>query len=377
LKIAYVFTSGRRKRFNDILAGKESPSEFLLGIPHLLNCAYKIDIFELPDLISAKSSVNFLLFPKNAVISKITGMISCSHFLSKQAVSLLNNYDIVIACNEYVGFGLSYYKKKKVLKTPLIVFIMGMLAKLYKLSHYKFRYSIGKHYYKQFINCCRKCIFLGLGEYNFAANIYPYFKKRFKHLPFPVDTEFWKPCQQTEQQGYILFIGNDKNRDFDLAVSIACEMKEHHFKFITKQISRNKVTKNVQVIAGDWKQSVLSDTKIREIVQNSMCVILPLKETLQPSGQSVCQLAMSCGKPVIITRTKGFWAPEDFTNKKHLYFIESNRTEDWCKTIIDLKSNPDNSRKVGANARKLMEDKFNIPNFSENLIGILKENGRP
>jgi len=70
----------------------------------------------------------------------------------------------------------------------------------------------------------------------------------------------------------------------------------------------------VELLSGDWKESILSDIEIRKLIQKSRLVILPLKKTFQPSGQSVALQTMACGKPVIISKTDGFWDPENFSN---------------------------------------------------------------
>ena len=49
--------------------------------------------------------------------------------------------------------------------------------------------------------------------------------------------------------------------------------------------------------------------KIRELYQDAFAII-PLKDVFQPSGYSVTLQAMACGKPVVLTKTKGLWAPK-------------------------------------------------------------------
>ncbi|MFM8886503.1 MAG: glycosyltransferase, partial [Chthoniobacterales bacterium] len=45
----------------------------------------------------------------------------------------------------------------------------------------------------------------------------------------------------------------------------------------------------------------------RELYQGAACVVVPLKESPQPSGQSVAMQAMMCGAPVVHTKTSGWW----------------------------------------------------------------------
>ena len=63
-----------------------------------------------------------------------------------------------------------------------------------------------------------------------------------------------------------------------------------------------------------------------------MCkmVILPLKNSLQPSGQSVAMQAMATKTPVLISKTMGFWNFEDFKDKK-TFFVEPNDLDNWIE----------------------------------------------
>ena len=46
---------------------------------------------------------------------------------------------------------------------------------------------------------------------------------------------------------------------------------------------------------------------LKEIYDKSFISLIPLKDSLQPSGQSVALQSMSMMVPVIITKTVGFW----------------------------------------------------------------------
>ena len=86
-----------------------------------------------------------------------------------------------------------------------------------------------------FLKIGNKFIFLGEGEYNNACSKYSSYIKKFKLLPFCVDSNFWKMIISIYKKDRILFIGNDGNRDFDNVLKIANELK-YNFDFVTTQI---------------------------------------------------------------------------------------------------------------------------------------------
>ena len=51
--------------------------------------------------------------------------------------------------------------------------------------------------------------------------------------------------------------------------------------------------------------------------EQSNLSIIPLKNSLQPSGQSVALQSMSMEVPVLMTKTDGFWDHSVFDNNKN------------------------------------------------------------
>ena len=152
-------------------------------------------------------------------------------------------------------------------------------------------------------------LFLGEGEYNFAVNKYKKHNNKFKFINFGIDTEFWKADVSKPQldRDYILFIGNDLNRDYKLLIDIINLFPELNFKVLSKYVNENDfLNKNVQVLNGVWWENTYTDEEIKELYNNAKFTILPLKDTHQPSGQSVAMQSMCIGTPVLISKQKGF-----------------------------------------------------------------------
>ena len=51
----------------------------------------------------------------------------------------------------------------------------------------------------------------------------------------------------------------------------------------------------------------LSDRKLLRIIQEAKCLVLPIKNTLQPSGQSVSLQSLACRTPLVINNYEGLW----------------------------------------------------------------------
>ena len=56
---------------------------------------------------------------------------------------------------------------------------------------------------------------------------------------------------------------------------------------------------------------------LKDLYHNNRLTILPIKNTYQPSGQSVTLQSMAVGTPVLITKTEGFWDKNNFIDKKN------------------------------------------------------------
>ena len=196
-------------------------------------------------------------------------------------------------------------------------------------------------------------IFLGNGEYELAKNMYPEFKEKFIFIPFGLNLDFWKPSRKysPKNKGYILFVGNDGNRDFDKVLQIANSINEINIKIITNQnFSKKPINDNVEIIYGDWHKTSLSDMELKSYYENALLTFLPLKETYQPSGQSVALQSMSLGIPVVITKTMGFWEPSKFDNYKNIVFLEENNVDNWVDVITSISKNEKLLNEISSNS---------------------------
>ncbi|PIE34916.1 hypothetical protein CSA56_06255 [candidate division KSB3 bacterium] len=397
--ILYIFTSGRRTRLEALTNGEESPSEFLFGLPYLRAQGYHVDMLEMDELpYDEKDPLYQSLYQENAELSEHLPWKCHSHLFANY-LDRLNQYDVLIAGNENVAFALADCRRRRLVKTPMLFFVMGALAKLPKVKSlhrcrellkqkpspslqellqslypYNKSYKAARVYYQALLESSLAAIFIGEGEYHYGLQHFKGFQEKCLFLPFCIDANFWRPIDDKRQdtsRPYVLFMGKDQNRDFKLAVKIARRLPDIHFKFVTRCIPAKKARPHIEIIAGEWKEMLLTDCEIRDIVQRCSLVILPLKPTLQPSGQSVALQAMACAKPVVITKTRGFWEPNVFIHNQHLRFMTTDKLTAWCQEVTRLLHDRETATRLGRNARKLVEEHSSLQQFGKHLESII------
>ena len=181
--------------------------------------------------------------------------------------------------------------------------------------------------------------------------------------------------QNFGKNDYVLFIGNDSKRDFDFLKTLINKFEKIEFVVVTENSNfQNIKNSNVTVFKGSWNKDLIDDIYLRELYTNAKMTIVPLQETLQPSGQSVALQSMSTETPVIITKTRGFWKEDDFEHLKNIYFVKNNNLNEWGDAINFIFENKELVNKITKNGRKLVSSKYSSKSFNNTLFNLDKLN---
>mgnify|MGYP001455322035 FL=1 len=129
--------------------------------------------------------------------------------------------------------------------------------------------------------------------------------------------------------------------------------------------------KNVEVLDGQWGSDKITDLDLKKIYQNSRITIIPLKESTQPSGQSVALQSMSMGIPVIISKTEGFWDKENFFDNENILFIQKNNLEEWTEKIENLYNNEKLIKQVSEVSIATIKKNFKLEHFNLRLLSYI------
>ena len=299
-------------------------------------------------------------------IDKILNKLTYLPFYMNEVLTLDNFNKIkesknLVVTNDRIGISLFpillYLKFFK--KINVVVIVMGLLN---NREPGIIRLFLQNFFIKIFLYIVSSFIFLGKGEYQEACTKYKSFKNKFYFVPFCVDSKFWESGVDinSSDRDSILFIGNDSKREFDKVVEISKILKNYNFIFVTYNIKKNLLGKNFTLINGNWNQGLLSDLEIKDIYNKGLLTVMPLKNTFQPSGQSVTLQSMSMGVPVLISKTKGFWDYSKFKNNKDIFFIENNDPELWALKIKEIIQNKSLRNQISKNCRNLIKKDFDF-----------------
>ena len=363
-KILFVFNEGRRNKFSslDLFA-----KDFFYYYFEFIKDNYVVNFIEI-DSTKVHSKFNPRYFFERT-LRKITNLsFHGSKLLTKENKKKFFEADYIIFTNEttiYSSYFFFMFNKKR-LKAKKTAFIMGLTENSNN--------SLKKLLIKSIIKNLEAVNFLSRNELIYASSRFPDLAAKFNFTPFVVDKDFWKfEKKQSNINNKILFIGNDKNRDYSFLIELVRNLPEYDFTIISNnEIFNNFSSKNSVIIKGEWRSSVLTDSELRDIYHASSICILPLKNTLQPSGQSVALQAMSTGTPVLITATDGFWDNECFLDDINILLFDSNDLSVWKKRIKNLTNNPKKYNQISSEAHQALLSKYDISSNYEKIKKILE-----
>ena len=267
----------------------------------------------------------------------------------------LNKQDVVIATTTESGFGLGLLRMLGILRRPVVALHCGIVN--YELVRRRriVNGMVLKRTWTQLF---------GEGELEPALEMFGVPKDRIEVNQFGVDTDFWVPTDEEEE--YMLSVGNDLRRDYDLLLMTA-RASGKKMVIVTKRDLGGELPPNVRLIRGGWHEHAVTDAELRTLYQRARLVVIPLRDSPQPSGQSVCLQAMACGKPVVLTHTRGLWSPATMVDGENVLFVPPGDREALGGAIDRLWADGAMRRAMGRRARESAAAHGGIDRFADRL----------
>jgi glycosyltransferase involved in cell wall biosynthesis len=297
-RILYLYRSPRD-------AAAAGPTEFAYGAPQLAALGHAVDRIDGPALAALAGapqadapaprfswSLAARLLPWLAPGIPVFQM---GHFASPGVAARLNGYDVVVATTTGLALSAALAKRRGRFAGRLVALAMGILPDT--------RPPVERRFCMWLLRACTLAT-LSAAEARFLrARLGP--DADIADIGFGVDTGFWSPGEVTRAEPFALAVGNDRLRDWETLVA-AWRPEFPRLRIVTR-LPLPPLPANVERVAGSLDSPAVDNAGLRELYRTAACVVVPLRQTIQPSGQSVTLQAMACGAPVVLTRTDGLW----------------------------------------------------------------------
>ena len=370
IKVTFVFQRARKSRIDEKIPFAK---EMFYTYFHFLD-EYDTEIIEFEKHVPEGKRYKLIFHLERYLRTLFKIPLYSIYLTNKKNYKILSNSDHVILSTNRIAtstFPMMLLIKLLNKKVKFTFFVLGIFSSVPKFFILRLFQSL---FYSLLFFLSDNIIFIGEGEYKYAKNKNKIFKKKFTYIPFGIDINFWRSeeVDSFEDKNGILFIGNDSNRDFELVNNLAKHLKDYKFTFVTSEISEEKVSENVTLYSGSWGNPALTDPEIKKLYEKSKLTIIPLKDSLQPSGQSVALQSMMTGTPVLITKTSGLWDTTQLIDKENIFFLNENSLNTWIDKIVSLYNNDNELSMISKNSIKTVEDFFSTELFYENIKKLIK-----
>lgn len=201
--------------------------------------------------------------------------------------------------------------------------------------------------------------------FTYTKTILENYKTKIIEVPLGVDTTIFNPLKIKRNPNLVLFVSIlDKHHKFKgldyllesvrqiakenakikLIVVGEGELREYYQKMIKKEGYEN----NIEFVGNK------SQIELAELYNRVGAFVLP---SIDSEGFGIVAIeALACGLPVIVSRIVG--VAEDIKKYNAGFVVEPKNTKEIVDAINQLINNPNFSKEMGINARKLIEDKY-------------------
>lgn len=355
-KVAFLFKGGREDR-----KCGDFPTEFFYGMPELEAMGWDIKVVSDHDLGLSSPPASLFWRIAGRLSHAVVGLSAwvLRELTRPMRLERLNKFDVLVATTNTFGLAIGALKRLGMLRSRVVFLAMGLVEERSPVL------------WKAFYRWALKDVEVyALAEAD-AQAMAILLERLVGTFHYGIDTVFWYPSKiQGASESFILSIGNDRHRDFDLL--IRAWKPEYPLLRIVTKLPVAKHGDNVQVIHGDWYTQALSDTEIRSLYQNAKFVILPIKNTCQPSGQSACLQAMACGKAVVLSNIDGLWNHGRMVDGETVILTSPGDVYQLAEKVELLVENSALAARLGARARAVVEEHLSTNAMAKAMANILE-----
>jgi glycosyltransferase involved in cell wall biosynthesis len=358
MKIAFVHFPGRLSRVPGARAGT-APTEFLFGAIELENLGHEIEQYEV-DPAAPASRVARRLVDGNAGRGHLAPHLSAAVLAgTRRLLPELRSADVVVATTTGTAMALAAWSRAGLLRKPLVGIVAGLLNEPWRRTRRRSTLPLLHRL---------QSVLYGPGELDGLRRLG--LSERVHVVPFGVDAEFWSPGDVAPTRE-VLAIGNDGHRDWDTLVAAAPYISAP-IRIFTRHAPPPTLPPNVTWEHADWYSQVLTDEEVRNLYRGAAVVVVPTKDVPQPSGQSVTLQAMASARPVVLTRTRGLWAPDELRDGENIVLVPPADARELARAVRLLLDDQPRANAIGLAARASVLADATIAGYAERLLEVCR-----
>jgi glycosyltransferase involved in cell wall biosynthesis len=351
--VVFMFRRDRSSRLTAKSHGR-GPDEMLYGLLYFDPSKYETSYLEGDQ--QGRGLLERFWYPVEAVIVILTGMGFKLDLIVRNWKTIVSA-DAIVVTTDSCGLPVAMCKALGICRVPTVYVSQGLADRVQRRP-WVLR-SLVRVVYGLFLRAVDRIVVLGAGA---AAPLRDEFRLKEREVvivPFGIDEEFWSPGPQGQEADFVLSVGSDPARDYE---TLLRAWSGGDLRIVSrKEIPKGLVVKGVSV------GSEYDDLQLRDLYQGAQFVVVPLVDVSQPSGQSVTLQAMACAKAVILTRTAGLWDPDALRHMENCYLVEPGDVQGLRDGIEYLKCHPTVTRRIGAAARQMVEERWTSRGFAERM----------
>lgn len=358
MKIAYLYTPGRVHRAEAARSGGMA-TEFFYGAIQLA-AEHEVTLHEVTRPAKPRPAYRLVdaLFDLGLLPNRTRGWILLG---VRRILADLRRADVVVATSTGLAFSLGIWRALRFFDRPVVAIHCGI-----------FNYTPNGWRRSQIRRLLRDMwsVVFGPAEYPAMRREFDVPDARLAVNNFGVDTSFWCPGEAAaDGEPFILSIGNDSRRDYATLLAAAQDIPAK-VVLITELPLPDRLPPNVEVRRSSWRAKGLSDVELRDLYRRAACVVVPLVESIQPSGQSVTLQAMACGAPVVLTRTPGLWDVEHLADGTNVLFVPPRDSAAVARAARSVIADRESRRRIGGAARDCALRHSRVEDFASRLCAM-------
>jgi hypothetical protein len=358
MKIAFVHYPGRLARISAARAGT-APTEFLFGAIELENSGHEIEQYEV-DPAAPVSRAARRLVDGNAGRGYLAPHLSAAVLAgTRRLLPELRSAELVIATTTGTAMALAAWSRAGRLRKPLVGIVAGLLNDPWRRTRRLSTLPLLRRMHS---------VLYGPGELNGLLRLG--LAERVHVVPFGVDADFWAPGN-VEPTREVLAIGNDGQRDWETLVAAAPYISAP-VRIFTRHAPPSVLPANVTWEHADWYSQVLTDEEVRDLYRGAAVVVVPTKDVPQPSGQSVTLQAMATARPVVLSKTRGLWAPAELRDGENIVLVPPADPGELAHSVRLLLDDQPRANAIGRSARESVLADATIGGYAERLLEVCR-----